>query len=68
MSKIECYQCHKKGHYKSECLENPRDKKREEIKPTFMKKGTQRKSSLKNVTLGTYSIKSFALHNLFYIL
>ena len=29
MSKIECYQCHKMRHYKSDCLNNPRNKKRE---------------------------------------
>jgi len=28
MSKIECYQCHKKDHYKSDCPENPKNKKR----------------------------------------
>jgi len=29
MSKVECCQCHKKGHYKSDCPDNPRNKKRE---------------------------------------
>ena len=28
MSNIECYQYHKKGHYKSDCPENPKNKKR----------------------------------------
>jgi len=28
MSKIECYQCHKKDHHKSDCPENPKNKKR----------------------------------------
>ena len=25
--KIECYQCHKNDHYKSDCPENPKNKK-----------------------------------------
>ena len=29
MSKIECYRCHKMGHYRSECPNNPRNRKRE---------------------------------------
>lgn len=29
LSKIECYNCHKMGHYKSQCPENLRNKKRE---------------------------------------
>ena len=29
LSKIECYNCHKMGHYKNQCLENPRNKKRD---------------------------------------
>ena len=28
MSKIECYHCHKMGHYRSDCLDNPRSRKR----------------------------------------
>ena len=28
MSKVECYQCHKKGHYRSDRPDNPRNKKR----------------------------------------
>ena len=27
MSKVECYQCHKKGHYRSDHLDNPKNKK-----------------------------------------
>lgn len=64
MSQIECYQCHKKGHHKSDCLEDPKNKKRGRDQAT-LKKETQRNSSLKNMTLGTYTIKSFSLHNLF---
>lgn len=29
MSTVECYQFHKKGHYMSDCLDNPINKKRE---------------------------------------
>ena len=29
MSEVECYQCHKKGHYRSNYPDNPRNKKRE---------------------------------------
>ena len=29
MSKIECYHCHKMGHYRSECPDNPRSKKKD---------------------------------------
>lgn len=36
MSKIECYQCHKKGHYKSDYLENPRNKKRGRDQDNFV--------------------------------
>lgn len=28
MSKIECYQCHKMGHYKSDYPDNPKNKKK----------------------------------------
>lgn len=29
LSKVECYNCHKMGNYKSHCPENPRNKKRD---------------------------------------
>jgi len=29
LSRIECYNCHKMGHYKNQFLENPRNKKRD---------------------------------------
>ena len=64
MSKIECYQFHKKGHYKSDYPENPRNKKRGRDQAKFAEDS---KSSLKNLTLGTYTIKSFSLHNPFYM-
>src|SRR5699024_8030539 len=28
LSKIECYHCHKMGHYKNQCPKNPRNKSR----------------------------------------
>jgi len=31
-----------------------------DIKPTLLKKETQRNSSMKNITLGTYTTKSFS--------
>lgn len=29
ISEIKCYNCHNMVHYKSDCIENPRNKKRE---------------------------------------
>lgn len=46
MSKIEWYQCHKKGHYKSDCLENPRNKKRGRDQANFLEEGGSKKVKL----------------------
>lgn len=46
MSKIECYQCHKKGHYKSDCLENPRNKNKGRDQANFVEKGDSKKFNL----------------------
>jgi len=43
MSKIECYQCHKKGRYKSDCLENPRNKKIRRDQANFFEEGDSKK-------------------------
>lgn len=40
MSKVECCQCHKKGHYKSHCPDNPRNKGEKKIKPMLLKRKT----------------------------
>ena len=46
MSKIECYQFHKKGHYKSDCLKNPRTKKRGRDQANFVEEGDSKKFKL----------------------
>ena len=38
MSKVEWYQCHKKGNYRSDCPENPRNKKRERYQASVFEK------------------------------
>ena len=43
MSKIECYQCHKKGHYKSDYPKNPRNKKRRRDQANFAEEGDLKK-------------------------
>ena len=43
MSKVECYECHKKGHYRSDCLDNTRNKKRERDQDNVAEEGDPKK-------------------------
>ena len=47
MSKIECYQCHKMGHYKSDCLDNPKNKKRDKDHANVVEEGSSKKNETK---------------------
>ena len=46
MSKIEYYQCHKKGHYKSDCPKNPMNKKRGRDQDNLAIEGDSKKVNL----------------------
>ena len=43
MSKVESYQCHKRGHYRSECPDNLRNKKRERDQANIVEEGDPNK-------------------------
>ena len=43
LSKIECYNCHKMGNYKSTCPENPRNRKRNRDHANVAKEGSPKK-------------------------
>ena len=43
MSKIECHQCHNKGHYKSECTDNPKNKKKDRDYANIVEEGDPKK-------------------------
>ena len=44
MSKVECYQCHKLSHYRSDCPDTPRNKKRERDQANVVEEGSQKKN------------------------
>lgn len=44
MSNIECYQCHKKFHYKSDCPNTPNNKKRDRDHANFSEEGDSKKA------------------------
>jgi len=44
LSKIECYNCHKMGHYRNVCPNNPRNKKRNMDQANVVKEGSQKKN------------------------
>jgi len=46
MSKVECYQCHKKGRYRSDCPNNPRNKKRERGQANVVEEEDLKKAKL----------------------
>ena len=43
ISKVECYQCDKKGHYKNDCPDNLRHKKRERYQAKIVEEGDPNK-------------------------
>lgn len=45
LSKIECYHCHKMGHYKNQCPDNPKNKKRERDQATIATDDNPQKKS-----------------------
>lgn len=46
LSKNECYNCHKMGHYRSDCLENLRNKKREREHANVADEGPPKKNKM----------------------
>ena len=44
MSKIECYQCYKMGHYRSDCPDNPKNKKRSRDQANVVEEGSPKKT------------------------
>ena len=60
MSKVECYQCHKKGHYRGDCLDNPRNKKREKDQANIAEEEDLGKAKPKESDIRNFATKSFA--------
>jgi len=46
LSKIECYNCHKMGHYRSNCPKNLRNKKREREHANVVDEGPPKKNKM----------------------
>ncbi len=44
LSKIKCYNFHKMGHYRNNCLDNPRNKKRSRDQANVAKEGSPKKN------------------------
>jgi len=44
LCKVECYNCHKMGHYQSHYPENPRNKKRNMDQANFVDEGPLKKN------------------------
>lgn len=51
MSKIECYQYHKMGHYKNDCLGNPKNKKRNRDQANFVEKGSPKNNKAEELDI-----------------
>jgi len=51
MSKIECYQCHRMGHSKSDCLDNPKNKKRNRDQANVAEEGSPKKNKAKELDI-----------------
>jgi len=51
MSKIECYQCHKIDHYKSNYLDNPKNNKRNKDQANFVEEGCPKKNKVEELDI-----------------
>ena len=51
MSKIECYHCHKMGYYRSECPDNPRNKKRQRDDANVVEEASPKKEKPKETDI-----------------
>jgi len=49
LSKIECYNCHKMSHYKNQCPENPRNKKRDRKQANITDKAPPKKNKIEEL-------------------
>ena len=47
LSKIGCYNCHKMGHHRSNCPENPRNKRRDKDQANSADEGSSKKNKMK---------------------